>query len=216
VSGRADPLMLWIPDLSGLFSVTPMKRLTVILSAACLAATFCLTDAQAAAPKEKVLIDFTDIRRDPDNKIWRSYQYAYEDWDKGKIIDLPAKGTLIKAPSGKGGLGENGTTVRFDKLSELELVFLIGNANRAKSITFALEDGDGTEHQWSVALENRPTGRELRHRIPLAQPDSEQKPGKKPGLDLKRVRTWQVRGDYTEPNVEVLLLRLVAVPNPGS
>jgi hypothetical protein len=45
----------------------------------------------------------------------------------------------------------------------------------------------------------------------LAAPTSESKPGKKPGLDLKKIVTWQIRGDYSEPNVEVLLIKLSAV-----
>src|SRR5688500_10104584 len=50
----------------------------------------------AAEPKETVLIDFTSVKRDPDGKVFRVYEYAYGDWDK-HIVDLRGRGTLIQA-----------------------------------------------------------------------------------------------------------------------
>jgi hypothetical protein len=168
------------------------------------------TPAHAAAPSN-VLIDFANIRRDPDGTVFRPYEYTWEDWGRKRVIDLAGRGVLIQTPSGKGGMGENRTMVKFNRTGAIELMYLIGNDNQARSINFALVDNDGTEHQWSLPLEGKGKGRHLFHRMELAAPTNESKPGKKPGLDLKKIVTWQIRGDYSEPNVEVLLIKLSAV-----
>lgn len=162
----------------------------------------------SAAAKESVLVDFAASRTDPDGTKIRPYEYAFGDWGGGHVIDLSGKGTLVKSATGKGGLGENRTMVKFDKTPLVDLSFVIGTANHATSLTFALTDKDGTEHQWSISLAGKSPGQEIRTRLDLTKRDSEQKPGTVPGLDLKKITTWQVRGDYSAPNVEVLLLKL--------
>src|SRR5687767_6024186 len=91
----------------------------------------------AAEPKETVLIDFTSVKRDPDGKVFRVYEYAYGDWEK-HIVDLRGRGTLIKAGTGKGGFGENKTMVQFGKHSSVDLQFVIGNANQAQTVNLSL------------------------------------------------------------------------------
>lgn len=174
--------------------------------------TVLLSAALAASAKETVLINFADSRKDPDGTVFRVYEYTFQAWGDGRVQDIRGGGALVRAPSGLGGLGENRTGVRFDRTPAVELVYIIGTGNRANSITFALTDRDGTEHQWSVPLAGKPPGVEHRQRIELARRDSEQKPGRTPGLDLKKIASWQVRGDYQPAPVEVMLLRVVAVP----
>ncbi len=163
----------------------------------------------AAQPREEVMIDFTTVSRDPNGTVNRSYEYAFGDWGK-HIVDLQGRGTLIKAPTGKGGMGENKTMVEFGKFPVVDLQFVIGNANKAQALSFSLEDRDGTEQTWAISIAGKPRGQLLRQRFDLRTPDHEQKPGKTPGMNLKKVLTWQVRGDWTDPNVEVLLVKLTA------
>ncbi|HEX2860795.1 MAG TPA: hypothetical protein VHN79_04115 [Lacunisphaera sp.] len=163
----------------------------------------------ALAAKDEVLLDFKVITRDPDGTIYKCYQYTFGDWGGGKVIDLRGKGVLVQAPSGKGGLGENKTLVRFDKTPVVDLHLIIGNANQANAISFGLTDKDGTEQTWQIPLTGLAPGANQRVRLNLTKSSSEQKPGKTPGMDLKKILTWQVRGDYTDAKVELLLLELL-------
>lgn len=176
----------------------------------CLALLLLLSSALASAKEEEIL-DFKTVRRDPDKTIYKCYQYTYGDWGDKRVIDLRGRGALIQAPSGKGGLGENKTLVRFDKTPVVELILIIGNANSANAISFGLTDKDGTEQTWQIPLASLPKGIEQRIRLDLRTSSSEQKPGDKPGMDLRRLSSWQVRGDYTDLNVEVLLVQMVGL-----
>ena len=162
----------------------------------------------ALVAKEVELIDFRKIVRDPDGTTFKCYEYTFGDWDGGKVMNLQGRGVLVQAPSGKGGLGENKTGVRFDQTPLLDLYIVIGNANPAKAINFDLTDKDGTEQTWQIPLEGLPKGTDQHIRLDLTKPSSEQKPGKTPGMDLKKVMKWQIRGDYSDLKVEVLLVRL--------
>lgn len=160
------------------------------------------------AAKEVDLLDFRKINRDPDGTTFKCYQFTYGDWGEGKVIDLRGKGALVKAPSGKGGMGENKTLIRFDQTPVVDLYFVIGNANQAKAISFSLTDKDGTEQTWQIPIDTLPKGKDLQVRLDLTKCSSQQQPGKTPGMDLKKISSWQFRGDYTDPKVEVLLVRL--------
>jgi hypothetical protein len=162
----------------------------------------------ALAAKEEVLLDFKHVTRDPDRTVYKCYQYTFGDWGSRKVIDLLGRGALVQASSGKGGLGENKTLVRFDKTPVVDLHFIIGNANQAKAISFSLTDKDGTEQTWQIPLAGLPPGTDQRARLDLNKSSIEQKPGTTPGMDLRKILTWQVRGDYTDPKVEVLLIQL--------
>jgi hypothetical protein len=160
--------------------------------------------------KEEVHLDFKEIKRDsPTSPLIKCYQYSFGDWGDGKVIDLKGRGALVQAPTGKGGLGENSTMLRLDKTPQVDLEVIIGNANQATAISFGLTDKDGTEQTWQVPIEGRPRGTPQRIRLDLTKPSSEQKPGKTPGMDLKKLSVWQVRGDYSDRKVEVLLVRLI-------
>lgn len=156
------------------------------------------------------MLDFTRVNRDPDGKTYKCYQFAYGDWGSGKVIDLKGRGALIQAPGGKGGLGENKTLLQLHKTPVIDIVYLIGNANQAGSLNFSLTDKDGTEQSWQIPVAGLAKGTEQRLRLDLATAGSQQKPGKTPGMDLKRLDSWQVRGDWTGSGVEVLLIKVVA------
>jgi len=162
----------------------------------------------ALVAKEVDLLDFRNVRRDPDGTTFKCYEYTFGDWGGGKVINLRDRGALVQASSGKGGLGENKTLVRFDQTPLVDLYFVIGNANLAKVINFSLTDKDGTEQTWQIPIDGLPKGANQQVRLDLTKSSSEQKPGKTPGMDLKKVVTWQIRGDYSDLKVEVLLVRL--------
>ena len=178
----------------------------VAVLAGCLAGTLPLP-LQAAESEAELLIDFRDSRRDPDGTIYHAYEYVWDTWDK-HVLDLPRRGTLIQGPTGRGTMGENKTMVDFRDCEALYLHFVIGNQNQASRLVFVLEDSDGTVQTWNIPLADAPVGREVRQRFEVAKSDTEEKPGKKPGLNLKKIVTWQIKGDWSEPNVEVLLLQL--------
>jgi hypothetical protein len=160
------------------------------------------------AAKEDVILDFKRVARDPDGTTFKCYEYTFGDWGAGKVIDLRGKGALVQAPSGKGGMGENKTLARFDKTPVVDLHFIIGNANQTKIINFGLTDKDGTEQTWQIPIGDLPAGTNQYVRLDLTKYSSEQKPGKTPGMDLKKIVTWQIRGDYSDSKVEVLLIEL--------
>ena len=164
----------------------------------------------AASTKEMALIDFTDVLRERDGSVLKNYEYDFGDWSK-HLTDLPRRGCLVQSPTGKGGLGENNTTVKFDKSTWLLLVFVVGNNNQAKSLNFHLEDSDGTEQVWNLSFAGLAKGVEQHFPIDLTKPTNEAKPGKKPGLDLKKIASWQITGDWSDPSTEVLLIKLVAL-----
>ncbi|MDQ5977110.1 MAG: hypothetical protein QG602_82 [Verrucomicrobiota bacterium] len=171
-----------------------------------------LLSALTLSAKEEVHLDFTHITRDsPEGPAFKAYQFTYGDWGNGKVIDLKGRGALIQAPGGKGGLGENSTMLKLHKTPVIDLHFVIGNNNQAGSLNFSLTDRDGTEQSWSVPLSGLAKGADQRLRLDLTKPGSEQKPGKKPGMDLAKLSSWQVRGDWGAAAVEVLLVKVVSV-----
>lgn len=182
--------------------VTPTHR----VAAAC--ATLLLS-ALTLSAKEDVLLDFTHVRRDPDGTTYKCYQYTFGDWGNGKVIDLRGRGALIQAPGGKGGMGEGRTMLKLKKTPVIDILYLIGNANQANAIGFSLTDKDGTEQSWSIPLTGLAKGVDQRLRLDLTKPGSETKPGKTPGLDLGRLESWQIRGDWGASPVEVLVMKIV-------
>lgn len=163
------------------------------------------------AAKSEVLLDFKHISRDgPEGPVYRCYEYAWNDWNK-KIIDLPGKGALIQAPSGKGNLGENKTMLKLHKTPVIEIDYIIGNANQAGSLNFKLIDKDGTEWTWPIPLSGLARGTDQKLRLDLTKPGTESKPGKTAGLDLAKINTWEIIGDWGAAKVEVLLVQVVGI-----
>ncbi|HVZ62960.1 MAG TPA: hypothetical protein VG936_00110 [Lacunisphaera sp.] len=178
----------------------PSRRLAAALILAC----FLVPVTRA---EDRLLVDFADYHQERDSRPSRPYEYAYQDWSKA-IRALPGKGTLVQAPSGKGGLGENKPAANFGGLRAVELFLVIGNANQATKLGFGLVDKDGTDWGWNLSLEGKPRGAVLAYRLDLAKPDTENNPGKTKGVNLDKLTSWQVRGDFSAPSVEVLLIRM--------
>lgn len=187
------------------FRVIPSFRRAVLFAA------FAALLLPTLPAKEEVLLDFTEVRRDPDKRIYKCYEYSFGDWGNKKVIDLPGKGALIQAPGGKGGLGENKTLLKLNKFQVLEVTYIIGNANQAGTINFGVTDKDGTEQSWSIPLAGLAKGADQRFRFDLTKPSAEPKPGKTPGLDLAHLDSWQVRGDWGAAKVEVLVVRISGI-----
>lgn len=169
--------------------------------------TGALTPMVNAASQPRPLIDFQANSRDRDGTVFHEYEYTYGDWQK-HAIDLPRRGLLIQAPSGKGGAAQDRSRIAFHKHAAVRLHYLIGNENKAGTVVFALEDGDGTVQAWTIPLEGLERGKEFGFRLDLAKPTREDAAGKKPGLDLKRVYKWEVKGDWSDAAVEVLFIAL--------
>jgi len=163
----------------------------------------------ARAPAE--LLNFADYRRDPDGTTMRPYEYAYGDWNK-HTSPFRNQGTLIQAPSGNGGMGDNHASLNLNGMVAIDLILVIGNENQATALSFYIEDNDGTGQAWNLPLAEKRPGENLHFRLELAKPDFGQKEGKKPGLNLKKISVWQLRGDQKSPRVEVLALKLVESP----
>lgn len=171
---------------------------------------------RAAPAKENTLIDFTYVSKERDGteiRVTKNYEYVWGAWDK-HTIDIPKRGVLIQAPINDGQLGEDSTMVNFDKTPNVELIFSIGNANKAVALNFYLADKDGTEQQWKISLEGLVPGNEYHVPLDLTKCTSEQKPGKNPGMNLKKIYTWRIQGDWSKSSIEVLLVKLVA-PKKG-
>ncbi|HVT73476.1 MAG TPA: hypothetical protein VHD61_10085 [Lacunisphaera sp.] len=176
------------------------RRLAAALALACFLAPVTQAD-------DRLLVDFADYHQERDGPPSRPYEYAYQDWERA-VHPLPGKGTLVQAPSGKGGLGENKPAADFGGLRAVEIFLVIGGANQARQLGFGLVDKDGTDWGWNLSLEGKPRGAVLAFRLDLAKPDYENQPGKTKGINLDKLASWQVRGDFSAPAVEVLLLRM--------
>jgi len=202
-SARLLVLRAWLRLATNPIRLPTMKPTTRYLTAALLAAGL----AGTARAADRLIIDFADYHRDPDGRTSQPYEYAYQDWSH-HVNPLPGKGTVVKSPSGKGGLGENKPAEDFEGCKALNVVLVIGNGNAAKSLAFSLTDKDGTEWAWNLPLEDKSRGVALSFHLDLGKPDYEQKPGKTPGINLKKLISWQVRGDFSALGVEVLLLKV--------
>ena len=163
----------------------------------------------AAAAKEEEVINFLDMPRNPDGTHEKSYQYAFGDWEK-KVVQIPGKGLLVNLTGSKGGVGDN-RGIDFGKFTKARLTFIIGNRNHATSFILTLVDRDGTDQSFDVSLENLPRGAERKVTVDLSKPSRENKPGKTPGLNLKKLETWQLVGNFQAEPLEILFLRVDAV-----
>jgi hypothetical protein len=162
-----------------------------------------------AAAKEEEAINFLDMPRSADGTYEKNYEYAFGDWEK-KAVQLPGKGLLVNLTGSKGGVGDN-RGIDFGKLTKARITFIIGNHNRATSFIFTMVDRDGTDQSFDVSLENLPRGTVQKVTFDLTKPSRENKPGRTPGLNLKKLVTWQLLGNFQEEPIEILFLRVDAV-----
>ncbi len=186
-----------------------MKPIRFLASLAMFAST--LTLLPAAEPTREVVLDFTYMQRQSDGTYTRSYEYGFGDWDeKGKVGQVAHKGLLVNHAGSKGGIGEN-RRLDLRKSAKVGVSYMIGNGNKADAFAFSLEDRDGTVDVWNIPLAGQPRGQMLYAEFDLTKPTRQDTAGKVAGLDLKKLETWQIRGDYGEAPVEVLVAKVFAV-----
>jgi hypothetical protein len=179
---------------------------------AALAAVVCCAVLPAAdAPKDVVLIDFTRSLRNPDGTYERPYQWASGDWNRtNKLAQIQDKGLLINHLSGKGNVGEN-RGLDFRKHSKVRIGIIIGNGNQATSIGLRLVDSDGTEAVWDISLTDKSKGTPHSVLLDMTAPSRVEKPGKTEDLNYKKLRSWQITGNWQDAPVEVLISKVTAV-----
>lgn len=181
---------------------------------AVLAAVVCcavLPAADTPAPKDVVLIDFTHSLRNPDGTYERPYQWASGDWDRtSKLAQVQDKGLLINHLGSKGNVGEK-RGLDFRKHSKVRVNFIIGNRNQATSFGFKLEDSDGTEAVWDISLNDKSKGNPQSVLLDMTTPSRIEKPGKAGDLNYKKLRSWQITGNWQDAPLEVLISKVIAV-----
>lgn len=163
--------------------------------------------------KPKTLLDFTqqDVERNgAEITVNKRYGYSFGEW-QGKITFLEDRGLLIPFVVNKGGFGGD-KGMKLADYSAVVLVAVIGNRNEATTFGLTLTDADGTEATWYLPLADRPRGAEQLYRLDLARCDQEEKPGGTPGLDKAKIKKWQIKAGWQEKRIEVLVVRLDAVP----
>ncbi len=195
-----------------------MKTNKLFCSLLALVSTVCAVSSlhAEAKPKIKDIVDFRQqsVERDgAEMRPIKKYGYAFGDWDK-KVIYLEGRGLLVQAPGGKGGFGGD-KSMKFKPGQELALEVVLGNQNRSAGFSLALTDADGTEASWNLALGGKPVGTGLIFRINLAKCDKEDKPGKVPGLDIAKIKKWQVRGNWQSDFNELLVARMFSLEMPA-
>ncbi|MBE2214481.1 MAG: hypothetical protein IAE82_11470 [Opitutaceae bacterium] len=177
-----------------------------------LAASGSFAFAADGKPKPKVLVDFT--RQDAEieagvPKPIKKYDYSFEAWNN-KLVFLDGKGILIPALPGRGGMGTDNRLSIGATNTHCLIEFIIGNRNESESFTLSMVDADGTDVSWYINLKDKPRGVAITMPLDLAKPDMEDKPGKKPGFDKTKTKSWQIKGNWQEPKLEVLLVRISA------
>ncbi|HWA28310.1 MAG TPA: hypothetical protein VG734_21860 [Lacunisphaera sp.] len=166
--------------------------------------------ASPAAAKDLEVINFVSMYRNPDDTYEKAYEYTFGDWQNKNVVQLPGKGLVVNLVGSKGGVGEN-RGLDFRKHTKARVTFMVGNRNKALSFQFSLVDKDGTDQSFDVPLDNRPAGVEQTHTLDLTKPSREEKPGSTPGLNLKKLKSWQIKGSFQAEPSELLFLRVDAV-----
>ena len=191
-----------------------MNYRTAFVSALTLmCAVFSVTPSAAedAKPKNKDMLDFTrqDVERSgAEMTVTKRYDWASGTWDKN-IVFLENRGLLVNFVGGKGNIG--GTkTMKLTDCDYAYLIIVIGNRNQAKTLNVGLTDADGSEAVWSLPLAGQQIGTPLVCKMSLAKPDRFDKPGKVQGFDKNKIRKWNISGDWQDPKVEVLLVKMGA------
>jgi len=162
-----------------------------------------------AAGKEEEVLNFIDMHRNSDGTYEKGYEYSFGDWEK-KAVQVPAKGLVVNLTGSKGGVGDNGG-IDIGKFTRLRFSFVLSNRNRAKSFVFSLTDKDGTDQSFEVSLEGVPRGVEQKFTVDLTKPTRVDAPGSVPGLNLAKLKVWQLKGNYQDEPIEILFLRIAAV-----
>ena len=171
-----------------------------------------LISAQSAQADAK-LVDFTFIARDTttgEDSTERAFDYSFGDWGDGKVIQVRNKGLLINHLGSSGGVGAN-KRLNLRGSSKIQIDFIIGNRNAATSFSFSLSDNDGTDVLFSIPLEGKPVGKPVSHTFEVSSPTNTEKPGSTPGLDVKKLKVWQLKGNFQSQPLEVLVSKVTGV-----
>ncbi len=163
----------------------------------------------AVGAKEEEVINFLDMPRNSDGTYEKGYEYIFGDWEK-KAVQIPFKGFLVNLTGSQGGVGD-GHGLDFGKRTKARIVFILSGRSLARSFSLNLVDRDGTEQSFDVSLENLPRGVEQSVIVDLTKPSRETKPGSTPGLNLKKLMSWQLTGNFQSEPIEILFLRVAAV-----
>lgn len=185
--------------------VRPLSLLALLL--ACVS-----THAAEPKSKNKTVLDLTERSVNIEAglpKPVNRYEYTFGSW-QDKVTFLQDRGILVPYLPGDGGFGSN-DRLNFGKSTAAEIHLVIGNRNESEAVSFGLVDGDGTDCSWTLPLKDKPRGAPLRFTIDLTRPDHVEKPGKTPGFDPKKTKTWQFKGNWQPAKVEVVFSRIVAL-----
>ncbi|MEJ1972007.1 MAG: hypothetical protein WDM96_05850 [Lacunisphaera sp.] len=186
-----------------------MKSLRFLLPAFVVAGILPALPAAEAA-KEVTVLDFTYMVRNADSTYEKSYEYSFGDWSGSKkVAQLPHKGFIVNHEGSKGGVGGN-QGLDFGQHTKAHVYFVVGNGNRAAAFNLTLEDSDGTNQVWDIPLVNVPKGSLLAVAVDLAHPTRQDNPGKKAGLNFGKLASWQIKGDYQDAPLEVMLIKITA------
>lgn len=93
--------------------------------------------------------------------------------------------------------------LRLKGATKIQIAYLIGNRNEASSFSFSLVDTDGSENSFNIPLSAQPVGQPLAAIIDLNAGHED-----KPGLNLDKLKTWQIKGNYQDKPVELLIIRV--------
>ena len=144
--------------------------------------------------------------------------YAFLSWEKKPRL---ADGVLrLQIPDGKGGCGY---VIQRDLSALAEctpvLTVTVNAGNQAKSLRLALQDADGTEHNYLFVLDGAAPGAASRlvaqDGASLKEPASLGQPGKLPGFELTQVANVVLVGDWTDAPLDVSVRKLeLTEPTP--
>ena len=152
--------------------------------------------------------------------IWacqQPFMFAFGSWEKAKeAFPVPPDGIHISAKNAQGGAGVAGFNVSLTGRSDWSpaMMLVVGEQNKAGSLSLHLGDADGTSHSFRFDLRQLKPGVAQQvvadYGASLAEPQSVEKVGTTLGLD--GVASLMVIGDWSGNVVDVMLSGIVLVP----
>ena len=152
--------------------------------------------------------------------VWacdKPFMFGFGSWEKAKEA-FPAKadGIHISAKNGQGGAGVAGLSVNVAGYGDWSpaLTLVVGEQNKAATLSLHLGDADGTTHTYKFDLRKLKPG--MPRQLPadsgasLAEPEKVEKAGTTPGLD--NIASLLVIGDWSDKAVDVVLSGIALVP----
>lgn len=124
-------------------------------------------------------------------------------------------GLEVFTPStGKGGACEKDLKLSFAAGAVLKLTAVVQPDNRANKINILLEDSDGVQAGWSLSLSDlQPGEKGVLVSAPLGSPNFVTAKGSDSEVDLTRIVSWHVQGDFSSDDpIHLVFERLVVLP----